>query len=690
MRKELIVLQDGFKDCGSACLLSIIRYYGGDIPLSNLVELTNTTRNGTNLLELKKVAKSIGLDAVGYKVSEISKLHEIDRPFIAQLNISNKTHFVVVYKIKEDKILMMDPSKGKVLMDIFEFTNLWTSYIMIFIPYRKLSIYSSLKEVNKIILSLILNNKKLILDIFIISLIFTISSCILTYYFQILTNDNYNNIYLITFIFVIILFYKIISNYFRNKLLIYLTQKLDLSLMMITYNKLLLLPYNYYKNKTTGEIISRINDINIIKSSLSKLIITVFLDGLIFITSGIILYCINYKLFIFLLIISLIYLIIVLLTKNIIKKLINNIQVDNSRVSTFLVETLTNFETIKGLNIHLKQSKKYENIYLNTLNDNYMYLKLNNIINFFKELLNGITNIFILFIGIKLYLNEELSIQTLITFNYLYPYFTNYLNNLFDLYNEYSYMSNSIKRLNNLFDVESISLDKSNLIVTGDIIFNNVSFKYTDKLILNNISFKIKDKEKVLLIGSSGTGKSTILKLLFKYYQIERNYISINNNDINDYKIMDIRSNVVYISQNEKLFNDTIKSNIILDSNVSEEEFLNVVKLTKTDEIIKDDLLGYNKIIEEDAINLSGGQRQKIILSRALLRKSKIILIDEGLNQIDIFAERIILKNIFKYYKDTTFIIVSHRLNNMDLFDKVLSLENNNINVLERNDSYYE
>ena len=153
---------------------------------------------------------------------------------------------------------------------------------------------------------------------------------------------------------------------------------------------------------------------------------------------------------------------------------------------------------------------------------------------------------------------------------------------------------------------------------------------------------------------------------------------------------MDIRSNIVYISQNEKLFNDTIKSNIILDSNVSEEEFLNVVKLTKTDEIIKDDLLGYNKIVEEDAINLSGGQRQKIILSRALLRKSKIILIDEGLNQIDINTERIILKNIFKYYKNTTFIIVSHRLNNMDLFDKVLSLENNNINVLERNDSYYE
>lgn len=685
MRKELIVLQNGYKECGSACLLSIIRYYGGDIPLSKLVEMTNTNKQGTNFLELKKTAKELGLDSIGYKVSNLDKLKEIDKPFIAQVNINNNTHFVVIYKIKNDKILMMDPSKGKVIIDNFEFSSIWTSYIMILIPYKKLSIYNGKKEINKIILSVILNNKKLITNIFILSLIFTISQVSLTYYFKILSQDNYNNINIITIIFIIILLYKVISNYFSNKLLIYFNQKIDLSLMMITYNKLLLLPYNYYKNKPSGEIISNINDISIIKSSLSKIIVTVVSQSLFSIISAIILYNINYKLFVFLLIICLIYLIIIVITRKIIKNLVYNIQINNSKISSFLVQTLTNFESIKGLNIQLRMSKKFENIYINSLNDNLIYLKLNNIINLLKTFLNGITSILIFYIGIKLYINNEITMWVLITFNYLYPYFINPIYSVIDTYEEYIYMINSIKRLNNLFDIDSISLNKSNLIINGNISFNNVCFMYTNNPILNNISFEIKTSEKVLLTGKSGCGKSTILKLLFKYYKINRNYISINNNDINDYTIMDIRNNITYISQNEHLFNDTIKNNIILDNNITEKEFLDVTKITLVNDIIKDDLLGYNKMIEEDAVNLSGGQKQKIILSRALLRDNKIILIDEGLNQIDINEERIILKNIFNTYKDKTFIIVSHRLNNLDLFDKLISLENNKVNVLERN-----
>ena len=154
---------------------------------------------------------------------------------------------------------------------------------------------------------------------------------------------------------------------------------------------------------------------------------------------------------------------------------------------------------------------------------------------------------------------------------------------------------------------------------------------------------------------------------------------------------MDIRNNVTYISQNELLFNDTIRNNIILDKEISEGEFLNVSRLTYVDEIIKDDLLGYDKMLEENAINLSGGQRQRIILARALLRNSKIILIDEGLNEIDINLERKILKNIFNYYSNITFIIVSHRFNNMDLFDKVIKIENKCVEVIAKNNGgYYE
>ena len=151
-----------------------------------------------------------------------------------------------------------------------------------------------------------------------------------------------------------------------------------------------------------------------------------------------------------------------------------------------------------------------------------------------------------------------------------------------------------------------------------------------------------------------------------------------NNNDINDYSLRDIRSEITYISQNEMLFTDSIKDNIILNRNIKTEEFLNVCKTFCVDKIIENNILGYDMLLEENGINISGGERQRIILARSMLKKSKIVFIDEGLNQIDINLERKILKNI-------TFVIVSHRLDNMDLYDKVIKIENGQvIDILKR------
>jgi len=689
MNKKLIVLQDGNKECGSAALLSIIRFYGGNISVSKLVEMTNTTKDGTNFLEIKNVALKLGLKAEGYKVDSFNSLEQIVCPYIVQLVDNSYTHFVVVYKIKKNKLLIMDPAKGKITMSQEEFINKWTSYIMTFSPYKKLLVFKDENYLTKKIFQILIKNKKLILNVFFLSVIFTIISCLVTYYFQIvidfILNTNYSNLMIITLAFLILMLYKSFANYFRNELLIYLNQKLDLTLILSTFNKILLLPYNYYKNKTTGEMLARINDIAHIKTAISKIIITVFLDLLVCLVGGIILYNINNKLFLFLIIITFVYLLVILIFNKIIKKMININQENNAKVNSFLVETINGFETVKGLNLESTMSNKFEKIYVDSLNDNLVYEKISNIEIFVKEIISNISNILIIFLGVKLILENKFELSSLITFNFLSSYYTEPIKNIIDFNKEYYYMKNSLKRANNLFEVDTISNKTTNLTVSGDIQIKNLNFKYVNKLILNNVSFSIKDKEKVLLLGKSGTGKSTLLKLLFKYYQVKRNNISINNIDINDYSVFDIRNNITYISQNEIIFNDTIKNNILLDRNISEEEFLKVVKLTYTDEIVKDDLLGYDKILEENAVNLSGGQRQRIILARALLKNSKIILIDEGLNEIDINLERKILKNIFKFYNDKTIIIISHRLNNMDLFDKVIKLENKKVNVIYKN-----
>ena len=695
MNKKLIVLQDGNKECGSAALLSIIRFYGGDIQISKLVEMTNTTKEGTNFLNIKNASYKLGLEAFGYLVNDFNALYEIDCPFVVQFIDNNYTHFVVVYKIKNNKLLIMDPAKGKIVMSKESFINKWTGYIMIFKPYKKLLIFKDNKYLTKSIIRVLSNNKKIILNIFILSIIFTVISCVVTYYFQItldyVIDSNYSNLIPITLIFLLLALYKCFTSYFRNELLIYLNQKLDLTLIMNTFNKILLLPFNYYKNKTTGEMISRINDIAHVKNAISKLIITVFLDLLICLVGGIILYNISSKLFVFLVIITLVYLVVILIFNKIVKTLVNINQINNAKINSFLVETINGFETVKGLNLERRMQDKFEKIYINSLNDNLVYEQVTNAELLVKELISNISNIIIIFLGIKLILNGNFRLSSLITFNFLCSYYTEPLKNIIDFNKEYYYMKNSLKRANNLFEVDTIDTKTSDLEVSGDIVVNNLNFKYSNDYLLENICFTINSCEKVLLLGNSGVGKSTILKILFKYYQVERNNISINGNDINDYSVMDIRNNITYISQNELLFNDTIRNNIILDKDVSESDFLEVVKLTYVDEIIKDDLLGYDKVLEENAVNLSGGQRQRIILARALLRKSKIILIDEGLNEIDINLERKILKNIFNYCKNTTIIIVSHRLNNIDLFDKVIKLENKSVSViLKNNGGFYE
>ena len=275
-------------------------------------------------------------------------------------------------------------------------------------------------------------------------------------------------------------------------------------------------------------------------------------------------------------------------------------------------------------------------------------------------------------------MDKSLSVGSLITYNSLLLYFITPIRNSIDFYREFYYVKNSIKRIDNILNYKYEKLDKeSNLNINGPICVKKLEFSYNNKNnILKNISFKIEKNSKVLILGPSGSGKSTILKILYKYYEIPREKIYINNYDINDLTLKDIRNNITYISQNEIIYTDTIKNNIILGRNISDDDFIKISKLTYIEDILNKNNLSYDYLLEENGANISGGQRQRIILARSLLKKAKIILIDEALNEVDINLERKILKNIFENFKDKTIVIVSHRKNNIDLYDQVITMNN--------------
>lgn len=680
--KNYVVLQDGLKECGSACLLSIIRYYGGDISLDKIIELTSTTKEGTSFYMLQIAAKELGLLSKGYKITDINKLIEIKKPFISQVVIKNYTHFVVVYKLKNNKITLMDPAKGMVNISLNEFKNIYTGNILILEPFKPLPIFKSSNYVINIIKAILYNNKKIIINLILLTLMIMVFTGLYSYHFKIIIdyviNTNSLNLLVITIIFLIIFTIKISLEYLRSNLLMYFNQKIDLSIITTTINKIISLPYSYYKNKTTGEMISRINDLFSIKNVISKLIIIFFLDFFLIIGTFLILFKINKNITLILLIITICYFFIFLIYKNSIKNITYTIQEDNSNLNSILVESISSYETIKGLTLEKNFISKINSLYLKYINSNLLLSKTINQEEFLKNFFEGILLLLCTYLGSKYIMDKTLTIGTMITYNTLIYYFITPTKDFFSFYKEFIYTKNSIKRINNLLNIKYEKLDKkSNLLVMGSIDIRNLSFSYNQqKNILNNISLSIQRGDKVLILGSSGSGKSTLLKVLYKYYDINRGMIYIDNYDFLDFTIRDIRENITYISQNELLYTDTIKNNIILDREISAEEFLHVCRLTYVEDILKDNLLSYNFVLEENGANISGGQRQRIILARSLLKNTPIIMLDEALNEIDITLERKILKNIFIYYYNKTIIIVSHRHDNMDLYDKVIYIEN--------------
>ena len=344
-----------------------------------------------------------------------------------------------------------------------------------------------------------------------------------------------------------------------------------------------------------------------------------------------------------------------------------------------MVESITGFETVKGIGIENKIINKFQNKFINYLEKIFKFETLYNKQHFIKESIYDIGILVIILFGSFLILENKLTIGSLIVFNSLFGYLIFPFKNLIENIIVFKEAKHSLYRI-----LETINPGANDKKISKKLLENidikNLNYSYNDRdLILKNINLKIKSKDKIMIIGNSGSGKSTLVKLIMQYYKVNRDKIIIDGIDINDYSNESIKNNIIYISQNETLFTDTLYNNVNLENIVDDEAFYDVAKLCYVDEIIKNNNLGYNMLLEENGFNLSGGEKQRIVLARALCRNFNILIIDEGLNQIDIDLERKILKNILNKYKDKTVIVISHRLENMDLFNRVIEFSNHKI-----------
>ncbi len=677
--KKCIVKQHGIKECASACLLSIIRYYKGNISREELSYLIKENYNGTNAYNLIEGAKKIGFNGYGAKESfeEFIKNNNTF-PVIAHLKINNLYHYVVVYKNNKNKLYLtiMDPDKGMIKMKYNEFKEVFNEVILILYPIKKIPILSEKKELFNLIINTVLSIK--LHYIFILSILIILFTIINNFYFKIIIDyiivyKSIKYLLYVSIIFIIITFIKNIINYIKDNLLLKINYKLSSTINNYTVNHILRLPYHFFKIKPTGDIISRINDLEDVKELISKVLINVVLNIFLIFISLIVLILINKTLFIITLIFTILYILIGLIYNKIYKLKITSLQETDAEYNSYLTENIENYESIKNLNIINKISRILENKYFVFLEKYNNFFKSYNKQCLFKNIIDDICFISVLSIGTCLIFKGEITIGSLITFSSLVSFYLEPLKSIIEYMPNVNFAVSSYNRINELLKYKEDNINFTKKKISGFINVKNLTYSYENITnVIDNKSFFIKNKSLTLLKGSSGKGKSTFIKLLKRYLSDYFGEIYIGEYNIKDIKKEVLNNSIMYVSQKENLFTSTIKDNINIVKNINDKKYSKILKITLTEEIINKKYERDNFYIEEGGFNLSGGEKQRIILSRALTKDFNYLVLDEALSEVDYETEKQIINNLKKYYKDKTIIYISHNEKIIPLFKNII------------------
>ena len=639
--KKCLVRQQDESDCGSACLLSIIKYYDGYVPFEQVKIDTMTNINGTNFYYLKTAAEKYGFQVLGKK----EKLENIKVPAICQIEDNGFNHFVVIYKIDKE-ITIMDPAKGLIKVNKKDFEEVFTEKVLELYPRGNIIKYKKENHFLKIIKNIYLNNIKSILKTLLLVIILIILSLITSFNLLLIQNNKY-----IIFVFIIIIS-KVIINYFRNINVTLLNNKINYSLLKTYTNKIINLPLKYLQLKKPGDFINRINDLHTIKDFFTKTLIEIIINIIFFISTLIILFVLNKNLTVILFILSIIYITVVsLMNKKLYKQITTLIDAENiftDRVVEYLnkittIKTLKSSYFINNLDSDIKKSLNLK------LDFDYKLSKIELVENSFEELM--------LILILLLHFNITKNITSAIIFISIYGYFLESIKFASDIMPSLLYLKEIYYRISSVYDLD---LKKKTKKIGKDIEIKNLSFSY-NKLdnVLDNLNLNINEGEKVLLEGANGSGKSTLLNIISGLYDYDHGNVKVP-------------SKVSYIDQKSELFRGSIIDNIILDKRFDKEKFKRLEKILYLKEIIKNKSLGYNTNLESIS-NLSGGERQKIIMARTLYQDFNLLIMDESLSLISKDIRSKILKNINKYYRDKTIIYVSHYDDNFS-FNKKINL----------------
>lgn len=661
--------QSSASDCGVSCLLMIIRYYGGDISKEFLRVLTQTSRDGCDAYHLLEGARKLGFSCCGVR-GDVMALRSCDFPCIAHVKNSRQAdHFVVLTKVEPStrRVMILDPDLGKRILSYQEYQAISQNQYLLFQVERALPHFQRVSKVEQLIFQMGVRHWDFFVHLFAFSFIYLIFHTLMMYRFTflstfVLTGQSFDNLFFLACLFLFIVLCKNLSSFFRDAILIVLKQQLDYPLITSLFHRFLSLPYLYYKDKSTGEILTRVNEM----SGLSDFIIRVILaslDVLVIVVSIVLLAQFSLGLFM----ITLLFLALLILMTVIFQVLsrhdFSSYKEKWSRCSQTISSFLGALESISHFRVTTYARDTLSLSYSTVLDGSHVVMKKDVLFQLFRSLLYELSLVILSLYGAYLVIQGNLSLPDFITFDTIFFYLMTPVQNIVDTILRYPDFVTSKTRMNELWQIEEMPSSSFQNGAKVSLEVRNLSYHYGKRSIFSSVTFFFSPGERVLISGPSGSGKSTFLKVLAGFLEATSGTVLLNGQEKKE-------SQILYVSTEEKLFPISVYQNVVLSYMPSQEEFEQVMKLTHANEISLSN--GYETILLEDGFQLSSGERTRLILARSLICPASVYLYDEVFQTLDVSLRQTVLQNLLRYLNDRIVIVVSHQKLNPKLFTRVI------------------
>ncbi len=702
MKKFTNYIQADNKDCGPTCLKIIAKHYGKTVNIQKLRDSSETTREGSNLLFLSEAAENIGFRTLGARLN-LTELKEAVLPCIL---FWNKNHYVVLYKIKRDKYYISDPGFGLIEYNKKDFIKFWIGknaddltkegIVLLMETTPKFFQSNFEREDDKSIGFGLLANYVLRYKSFLIQLcIGLMAGSLLQMIFPFLTqsivdvgiqNQNLHFVYLILFAQLFLFAGRTGLELIRSWILLHLSIRINISLISDFFIKLMNLPISFFDVRMTGDIMQRINDHHRIEKILTTSSLNVLFSLINVFVLGAVLAYFNLQIFLVFLIGSSLYfgwITLFLKRREVLDyKRFSEVSQEQSKV----MELINGMQEIKLHNAEKQKRWGWEYVQARLFRISIKGLVLEQTQTIGSSVINELKNIFIVFFSAKLVIDGSITLGMMLAISSIVGSLNGPITQLIEFVRELQDARISLARLSEIHEKEDETQQEINqtseVPCNSDIEIKNLTYRYlgSDIPVLKDLNMIIPANKTTAIVGASGSGKTTLMKLLLKFYEPENGEILIGNTQLRNISQKAWRSNIGAVMQEGFIFSDTIANNIAIGvDKIDRKKMLYASDVANIKEYISELPLGYNTKIGAEGTGMSTGQKQRLLIARAVYKDPEILFFDEATSSLDANNEKEIMQKLDIFFKNKTVLVIAHRLSTVMNAEQIVVLDKGKI-----------